>query len=274
MFPAQPLSIGGVVDAGVSLYGSTFKRTLRISLLASIPYALVSLAMSMAMDDFNLAEDADPAAVTAAAEQMMNGVIIYILPMYFTICFMFAAVGRRLVTLARSEPVSDAADLLFGLKLMIPLTLMMLAYILLMTLGMLLLIVPGIILSVSLSLFMYVPIYEDRSVWSSLLRSHKLIWRGNWWRVAGALLIITILAMVVSGCFSILVGGFAVLKTTTDYTTIITLVEGLGTWVMMTLLTPLSAAMALVLYNDVVLRREGDDLDDRLAELDSNTLEA
>jgi len=178
------------------------------------------------------------------------------------------------VALARNEPVSDAADLLFGIKLMIPLTLMMIGYILLMMLGMVLLIVPGIILSVSLSLFMYVPIYEDRSVWSSLHRSHNLVWRGNWWRVAGALLIITILAMVVSGCFSILLGGLAVVKQGSDYATVITLIEGVGTWVMMVLITPLSAAMALVLYNDVVLRREGDDLDARLADLDSNTLEA
>jgi len=274
MFPTQPLSIGGVVDSGVSLYGSTFKQTLKISLLATIPYALVSLAMSMAMGDFNIAEDADPEVVTAALEQMMSGMVVYMPLMYFTLCFMFAAIGHRIMSLARNEPVSDAADLMFGLKLMIPLTLMMIAYILLMMLGMVLLIVPGIILSVSMSLFLYAPIFEDRSAWSSLKRSHQLVWRGNWWRVAGTLMIISILAMVVSGCFSILLGGLAVLKLNSDYATAITLFEGVGTWVMMALLTPLSASMALVLYNDVVLRREGDDLDARLADLDSNTLEA
>lgn len=274
MFSSQPLSIGGVIDAGVSLYGSIFKQTLKLSALAGIPYALASLAMSMSIGNPEAIDSTDQEAALEASMEMLGVMAIYFPLVYLALCFMIAVVARRIVALARSEPISDGADFRFGLKLMIPLTLMMIAYFLLIMLGFGLLVVPGVILSVSLSLFIYVPIFEDRSAWSSLHRSHKLIWRGNWWRCAAALTVMLILAMVVGGCFSILLGGLAVLKLNSDYTTLITLVEGIGTWAMMIVITPLSAAMALVLYNDLVLRREGDDLDSRLAELDDNTLEA
>lgn len=272
MFPVQPLSIGGIVDAGVSFYGSTFKQTLRISALATLPYALISLGISVSVGALD--PNADPEVAVEAATEMMAGMLAFMPLLYITLTFMIATVAHRLVALARDEETSDTKDLLFGLKLMVPLMLMMVLYILAMTLGMILLIIPGIILSVSLSLFMYVPIFEDRSAWSSLVRSHRLVWRGNWWRVAGALMIITILMMVVSGCFSLLLGGLGIAKLGSDYAAVFTLIEGLGTWAMMILVTPLSAAMALVLYNDVFIRREGDDLGSRLSALDDNTLEA
>ena len=273
MFPTQPLSIGGVLDAGVNFFSATFKQTLKLSMIAAVPYALVSMMMSFMGGslDPNI-EDPDEAA--AAVMEAFGTLMLFMPLLYLTMNFMAATVGHRLVALARGEETSDVEDCTVGLKLMLPLTVMMILYVVLMMLGMVLLIVPGIIVAVTMSLFVYVPLMEDRSAWTSLWRSHVLVWRGNWWRTLATLTIITVLIMVVAGCVALLLGGFSGLNAESEMATVFTLIEGVGTWLMMALLTPLSSSMFLVLYNDIGLRHDGDDLDSRLAQLDSDTLEA
>jgi len=263
MFSTEPLSIGGVLDSGISLYRSTFKQTTGLALIVAIPYVLAAGLMSYA--GAGLTPGAPPEAMDGQLPLIFGAMLL----MYPALFFLWGAVGHRIVALARGGEANTSADIGFGLKLMIPLTVVLILFMLALTLGFLLLIIPGLIIMVTMSQFATVPLMEDRSSWSSLWRSHKLIWRGNYWRTAAILTVMSIIGLAVSLGVYLVVGAVSVAQATSEGVDFVYLViEAFANMALMTLLMPLTLSMLLALYNDLLLRREGGDLDEQLAQLD------
>jgi hypothetical protein len=261
MFAKEPLSIGGILDAGMRAMFSTFKQTLPTAAIAAIPYALVSVIMSMQSGSLELEED--PERVMAAARNTF-----ILLPLvYVGLTYTIACVAHNQTSLFRGQSSSISEDLLVGLKRMVPLALLMVGYVLAISVGVVLLIIPGIILLISMSLFMYVSFMEnERSAWSGLGRSHTLVWRGNWWRTATVITVTSIIGMVLSLIFYVLIGALVFLQND-DYTaTVPFILEGILTWALMAVYAPLFSAISLTLYNDLLIRKEGGDLQARMDE--------
>lgn len=265
--PTEPLSIGGVLDTGIRLFRQNFKELFTVAAITAVPYALLSAVMNSRMVGVDV--EADPDVAFAAAMQSLAFIpIIYVLLVFIASC-----VIHRQVSLTRGEPTSLMADFAVGLKLLIPLTLLFFLYFIIVGVGLVLLIVPGVIFMISMCFFLYVPQVEDRGVWGSLWRSHKLVWGGNWWRTAIVLTVVSIIGMVLSVVAYFGLGALAFADATaeagSEASTLRLLVEFAINWMIMALVLPLSTSVMYVAYNDLMLRKEGGDLEAQLEGLSS-----
>jgi hypothetical protein len=261
-FAKEPLSIGGVLDAGIRGMRSTFKQILPTAAVAAIPYTVL-LGM-MGLQTGALESEEDPEVLMAAAMDTFM-----LMPfLYLALTFLIATVAFKQARLMRGGSSRLSEDLMIGLKRMLPLTILMVAFAVVVTVGMVLLIVPGIILMVNMSLFMYVSFMEEeRSVWSGLGRSNALVWGGNWWRTLTVITVASIIGMVLALVFYMGLGALAFVWAEDGPTTLFFLMEGVLNWALMLVYMPFFVAISLALYNDLLIRKEGGDLETRLGEL-------
>ncbi|MEO0423297.1 MAG: hypothetical protein AAF184_13220 [Pseudomonadota bacterium] len=268
MLSSEPLSIGGILDGGFTLFRRGFLKVLPAAAAAALPYAL-TLALVNART-VGLESETDPAVIEQALMEMAA-----LFPLMFLfMVIMLGVVIHRQMSVARGEPTSLVKDVLVALKRTVPMLLLMFLYMVLVTLGMVALFIPGLILAISMSLFFYVPYAEERGSWGALWRSHSLVWGGNWWRTASVLTLITVILTAVSIIFYIGLGAVAAVSTISGATTLTTGADFALNWIMLSLITPMYAAMALVLYNDLLVRKEGSDLDQQLADLQPSAASA
>lgn len=264
MLPTEPQSIGGILDAGINLFRSSFKETAPVAAVTAIPYAIVSGILSARSNAID--PETNPEEMMAAAMEVFS-----LMPLlYLLLVLVFSALIHRQVAVARSQPTSLTEDLLAAVKLAIPMFILMVTYIILLSIGIVLFIIPGLIIAVSMALFLWVPLVEpERGAWGGLWRSHALIWGGNWWRTATVMAVVSIIAMVLSVVFYVALGVLSVATPAGEVTNTNILLQAFVTWASMALYAPLTAAMFLVLYNDLLLRKEGGDLDARIGDLEA-----
>jgi hypothetical protein len=248
--PSAPAGIGGVLDDGFKLFRACFTQVVGLAILASLISQIPSLVMTSAID-----ADGVP--------QLGAGVgIAALVGMLLSVVLFGALVSRiHLIHEGRSPSLGDSLNA--GLACMLSLLGSMILYGLAVAVGMVLLIVPGLIVMVSLMFAPYIVVTEGAGVIESLRRSHQLVW-GHWWRtsalvgIAGFILMVAyVLIALVAGVLmfanpdALEPGGFSVTQT------VLTAVLG-------GLLTPLFYTLFMAAYYDLKLRREGDDLADRI----------
>jgi hypothetical protein len=128
--------------------------------------------------------------------------------------------------------------------------------------GLFLFFVPGMIFSVSLLLSYVALLLENRSPFAAIGRSHRLIW-GNWWRVFAIVSIAMTIWMVFYFVAAMIAGAAAVFGSG-DFAFRIFIVN-LFAGVLLNIVTiPMFTTTFLAIYWDVKLRKEGDDLSQRI----------
>ena len=249
--PAAPLSIGGVLDDGFRLAKASFTSFIGLSLVAAIlgnlPYFFVG--------------EIDP----ADPEVQMGTVGLMALLMVPIALIFFGAIIARIAAVADGQTVSTGEALGIGLRRLVPLVLWAILYVVACVVGSLLLLVPGIILGLSLSFGAYLVIIDRAGPLESLKQSHRLVW-GNWWRTA---VLLTVVIFVFAAAYVLLgvVSGFGVLVdeqmavSDTTANVVSTLVTAV--------LNPVSYCFGLAILNDLRLRKQGEDLEQRIGELES-----
>jgi len=136
---------------------------------------------------------------------------------------------------------------------------------------MVLLIIPAIFLFVAWSLFWAAIVLEEVGPVEALKRSFRLV-RGNWWRTLTVLSIPTVLLLVVYMGVGLVI-GFTVALTVPSLLTQGAAVDPITINMVAQIIqipfnaafAPLPIAMMLVLFHDLKLRKEGSDLEQRLA---------
>ncbi|MEM9742464.1 MAG: hypothetical protein AAF918_07245 [Pseudomonadota bacterium] len=261
MLPTEPLSIGGVLDAGIRLYRNTFRSVLPLIAVAAVPYALANAWMG---------------AVTPAADEgpelavgQLGLFLVAMLGVYLALMFLAYALGHKIVALAKDEPSSVSSAVVAGLKYMLPGFVLVILSILALGIGYVLLIIPGLILTVSLAFYTLVPLMEERSVWAGLNRSHHLVWRGGWLRTAAVLTVMSVVLMALYVILTLVVGlTLAPSMLSEDPLAAASGGSAIGTfvvtWVSVALFSPLYSAIAVVQYNDLQLRVDGTDIESDL----------
>ena len=262
--PTEPSTIGGVLDTGITLFRQCYRTVIPVAVVSAIPYLIISSLLNSQMAAID--PEVDPELAIAASTQAL----IYLPFLYMGLIFIVTCVISSLNGSAKGNPGSMTTHLTNGVRVLIPLTLVMCLYGVLITIGLIALVIPGLIIAISMSLFAFVPIVEDRSPWSSLWRSHKLVWGGNWGRTLAVLSVASIIAMVLSVISYFGIGVFAFTSPTGEYTTTRIVVEGLLGLVSVGLVMPITMAMSYALYNDLLLRKEGSDLEEKLRDLGPN----
>ncbi len=249
--PGEPQSIGGILDSGFKLFRASFGQVVGLAIVAGfvsqLPGVLVTLMVG--------GENAQDSLFTV---MLISFLIVMLISMVF-----YAAIVSRMHGTHVSREVSLGESFSMGFSCMLPLLGCMLLYGLAIGVGSILLLVPGIILSLSLMFGPYILIIERGGVLDSLKRSHTLVW-GYWWRTSAIILIAGFIMMVAYVLVGIVAAVAVVMEPESVLSPSYMLVEALVTALLSGLITPLFYALTLSAYYDLRLRRQGEDLAERI----------
>jgi hypothetical protein len=263
--PAQPQSIGGVLDTTFQLYKASIVGMIPLSILMSIAEAPTSIYF------FTQGAVLDGSNPYAALELMGSGMFILVVVVQIILSTWIMAAGYLKI-----GAIGDGGDMGIGTALQralarLPsLVAMMFVLFIVMIIALLLLVIPALILTVSLALCYTLAILENRDPIAALSESHRLVW-GNWWRTAAILtvgFIIIIVISMVAGLISGILTPLLVIGGGSEYVLLVTTIVG---WVVgaaiNVLLTPFYIAMPISIYWDLKLRKDGGDLAARVGAL-------
>ena len=119
--------------------------------------------------------------------------------------------------------------------------------------------IPGIYLYVSFAVVIPVRLIEDERGRRALSRSRALI-NGRWWPTFSTLLVVLLITTTLTLLATAFVGGSTFFLANTTSSTTARAVTGLLTAGVNVIVTPISAAVATIIYFDLRVRKEGFDL--------------
>lgn len=261
--PAQPQTVGGVLDTSFRLYKASIASVWQFCLIMAVGGALPSLYLLVKRGA--AANPADPAVMLAVISEPGYW-LTYIFTMLFTLCGL-AAVYMKEHAIGTDTELSTGDALKVGLRRTLPLVFMSILFGFTLMIGFILLLVPGFILLVSLMLSYAVMVIEGSGPLTSLNTSHRLVW-GNWWRCAAIATIGFFIVLVIYAAVVMVIAlGTQLAPQSMDSAAtqlITTVVAGL---VINLLAVPFSTALQVATYWDMKLRKEGGDLAARVGAL-------
>ncbi len=265
--PTQPQSIGGVLDTTFQLYKASVVKMIPLSLLTVI----AGSPQSIYMFTQGGAATTDPFAML----NMMSsgGYIVASLVGAIASMWMVCAAYFKIGAIGNGSDLGVGSALQQALPRLPFVLIMMILFIIALALGFILLIIPCFILMVSLALCFNVLLFEGKGPVDALTESHRLVW-GNWWRTAATLtvgfiiiFVIYLIAGLIIGVITplLLIGGGG-----SDDVLLFSLISGLLVGVLMSLLvTPFYISLAITIYWDLKLRKDGGDLAARVGALNA-----
>ncbi len=260
--PAQPQTIGGVLDTTFQLYKTSIGKVWILCLLGAIGGTLPSIYMVFG----GVGNPADP----LAALSMMSSPGYWLTNLAAMILSLWSmgAVYAKVHALGTDAELSLGEALMIGLRKAPLLFLTGLLFGIALVIGLVLLVIPGLILMVSLMLCFNLVVIEDKGPVASLTGSHNLVW-GNWWRSVAVLTVGFIILMVVYFAVALVLGvAIPLVGLGSGDPMMFALISGILIGILASVvLTPFYVSMAIALYWDLKLRKEGGDLASRVGAL-------
>lgn len=258
----RPQSIGKTLDSGFKLFFAGFGRVFVLALVAAFVANLPSIVLG------TKAQVADAEALRALGWKILA---LFLVAMILATA-LNTAILRRLALLGNGAAADDSISksIAIGFKYLLPVFAGFILYGIAVGAGMILLIVPGIFLLVSLYLFWPAIVVEGKGPIEALKRSYNLV-RGNWWRTLTVMSIPIFLLIAFYFAAMFVIGIVLGVTSGGDATALTTTVEKTAL-ILHLLEVPVNAvslalfyAVLVVLYHDLKLRKEGGDLEARLA---------
>ncbi len=254
-YATQPQSIGKVLDNGFKLYTFSFTKVFGLALIAAVATNLPNIMISGLRSE-------DPTIVLQALQSYF-----WVFPVMMIIGIIFFNTMIFRIDSAVKDPAKGVGVALgVGLRKAVLVIVASILYTLAVMLGLILLVIPGLILSLSLLFYAALIVVDDEGIIASLTKSHRLVW-GDWWRTMTVFLIPAIFFIVL---YVIL--GFIVGLMVSRVLPLAESVEAAGRFMgIVSILVsavgmPLFYSIMLAQLNDLKLRRQGLDLEARLAD--------
>jgi hypothetical protein len=264
----QPQSIGGVLDTTFQLYKASVVKMIPLSLLMVIAGSPQSIYI---FTQGGAASTADPFAML----NMMGsgGYLLATLVGLAGTMWMMSAGYLKIGAIGTGGDLGVGAAIQQALTRLPVVLIMLLLFIIALLVGFVLLIIPCLILTVSLGLCFNLALFENKGPVAALTESHRLVW-GNWWRTAAILTVGFVIIFVIYLVAGMIIGVIAPMIVLggggTDDLVLFTLVSGLLVGVLMSLLvTPFYISLAIAIYWDLKLRKDGGDLAARVGALNA-----
>ena len=260
----RPLGFGEILDAAIKIVRRRFRDLMLATLVATGPLLVLGaiIQFSANVDPNKLvtqpANPGDPPVFDTEMWKRFGATTL--------IATLLAIVGGRIATGATIKIASGAylsenadwrASIRFALQHLGSLLVLTLLSTVAIFFGFFLCLIPGIFLAVAFTLDVPVLFLEGKKGSSALQRSMELV-KDNWWRTFGILIVTGIIGGVVGGLLSAV---FAIPANFVGSTPVAFLLRTIGTLVASLVTTPFSAAVTLVLYMDLRVRKEGYDLE-------------
>jgi len=261
----RPLSTGQILDTSLKIFTSHWWTFIRIVLYVVAPLELVNALILGTALDVNGSAD----SLTGGDTAVVVGAAI--------VAGLFAVVEQVLAASSCYRAVTDAymgrtpewsSSLRFALRRLGPVLWVTILTLFFTVLGLLGLIVGAIFLGVAFSVAIPVLVGEDIRGLSALKRSYRLV-KGRWWSTLGVLFLSALLAGIVAAIIAGIIAG--ILGTGIDTASLggSLFVNSIANIVASLVTIPFGAAVLVVLYFDLRVRKEGLDIEMLAAGLDS-----
>lgn len=255
----EPQPVGGILDSGFKLFKASAKRVIPITYLGALSGAIWGWILQTTMLA-NLAETGQlsfdvPVVITAYILMIVIGTIL------------MATAIIRIDTVYLGEELSFGNALLAGSKRAPAVFGASLIYMLAILGGSILLLIPGIFLSVSLAFAFYAAAADKKGPMVSIKYSYGLV-KGNWWRTAGLLTIIFIIAFVFYIAVGFVVGILAVAGDPESSLQPSILADVIIVPIVTCVISAMLYCLGYAVYQDLRLRKEGSDLAERIESLE------
>ena len=258
----RPLRVGEILDVAIKVYRAHFKTLIKAVIVIIAPVQVVSALLNSSIR--SVSDRANQVSETGTTS-IHGGDIATLIVAGLSIALLGFVAGQ-LASAASFRAVSEAylgeepdwrTSLRFALHRLRSLLWLALLHALLIGVGFVLCVAPGVYLYGALAVATPALLFEDLRGTKALRRSRQLI-KGRWWPTAGAVLAASILTSIVGAAVSGILVGAAVGTHGNQLVADILNVIGGTASAMVT--TPFLAAVIVVLYFDLRVRKEGFDL--------------
>jgi hypothetical protein len=253
----RPLSVGEVLDASFKIVRQSFGTLAGCVLVVALPLNIINTLIAASTRDnaFNLDTTPTSSNVSTGTE-IAGGLLTATLALVLT-TLAAAACFRAVSGVYLGERPTVGESLSFAATRVVPVVLLSLLYFFALIPAFIALIIPGAWLSVAWCLSFPALLSEGLGPVAALGRSYRLV-KGRWWPTFGALLVMYLLVLVISGILGALLGAVLIASVDNEavagvFSTIINTLSSLIT-------LPLMASVLTVLYFDLRVRKEGFDL--------------
>jgi hypothetical protein len=264
--PTRPQSIAEVIDTAFRIFKATLIRCLPFSVLATVVGQLQNVYVIVTRQKLHQFNNTDPIWWT-----------LYVLGVFLGITFINAIIIRQ-GAMASGAPSAGSAAFMAGLR-SVPATFAMyvligaivgLCFVPLMAVphdywlySLIALGIPASFIGVSFLCAWPAMLIGHKGIAGSLRYSVSLI-RGNWWRTVAVYTVALIMIIVLSVTAGMIVGVLAALGASRDIA-VTTAISAVMVVASGAIYMPFVTAMTLALYGDLQARREGTDLERRIA---------
>lgn len=253
--PTEPQTIGNILDSGFRLYFSSFKH---IALFA-LGMALAGLVPSFMINT------SDPSGLGVLANlPLFYGSLLIVSIVNF---IFIGAMIHRMNSVTSEQLSGIGSSLRIGLRKFLPMFAMSLLYGLAVMAGTILLIIPGIFLSVAFILAHIALITENRGPIDALGRSWELV-KNNWWRTFIIISVAFFIYMMLYSVFVMIYGVTIAMSGPEAFAEYAIYLDAGGALVNL-FCYPMLIAIMLAQFSDLRLRREGGDLEARIAQTEA-----
>lgn len=268
--PTAPRTIGGVLDDTLQLYVAALPRTWLPSLLVSV--------ITVAVSYFFVSSIPLSASPTSAAElmtryqAMIRAFGVLYIPVFILSLVFYGMMTAIVAAVARGESPTFGDALKLGVRRAPALFVASLVFGISIAIGFILLLIPGCYVWNRLQLFMVPVVAESKGPFESLGVSWRLV-GGNWWRTATVVFVMFVILIVLQMCLGALAAAFTAVSsggaggTPAAAALRLSLVSMLLGGVIRVFTMPLIFSAFVALYQDLLLRKGGGDLEARLGAL-------
>jgi hypothetical protein len=254
----RPLSVGEVLDASFKVVRQSFGTLALCVLVVALPLNIIDtlILASTSENGFNLDSASFATEDVSTGTQLAGGLLRAIINIVL-LTIASAACFRAVSSVYLGEQPTVGGSLAFGAQRVLPVIWLSVLYAVGLIIPFLLFIIPGIWLAVAWSVSYPALLSEGIGGAAALGRSFRLV-RGRWWATFGALLVMYLIVLVISGILGVLFGAtlIASLDNEALAAVLYTIVNTLSSLITL----PLFAAVLTIIYFDLRVRKEGFDL--------------
>jgi flagellar biosynthesis protein FliQ len=261
----RPLGIGEILDVGIKITTRHFWTLARAVLIAVVPLQLIASIVDLSAGEGALSSGGESLETDEFGNPELDADEVWTFLAALTVSAVLGLLAQTIATGACFKAVADAylgrvpswrGSTTYVLRRLHSIVWISLLTYLLAGLALLACILPGVWLFIAWTVAIPAFLTERVKGRRALGRSFRLV-RHFWWRTFAIIILGTILASIVSG---LLVGVLTAVTFTADSTLAVVVANFVASVVAGVLTTPFIAAVTIVLYIDLRVRKEGFDL--------------
>jgi hypothetical protein len=258
----RPLSVGEILDLAIKIYRQRFVHLVKAVTVVVAPVSVLGALIQLSLPDSESLTDTTDEFGQVTVESgdiwafvggfVALGIVAYVASQ------LAAAASFKLVSGAYLDEEPDwRASLAFATSKLGSLIWLTIVFALGLVAGVLACIIPGIYLYVAWTVAVPALLLEDVRGAKALGRSRALV-KGRWWPVAGVILV----AFILSGLVQTVASGlFLAVASMGDNEVVDVVAQAVANTAASVLTTPFTAAVIMVVYFDLRVRKEGFDLE-------------